>query len=171
MTPTKACPVVLRAVQNHLEILAFEHPLAGLQLIKGTIEAGEHPADAAVRELHEESGIEGVAAVDLGLWESGYEGRLVASPLPVAHPLPDTWVHHTQDDGGHDFRFFWHLGSGAVGSMAWVVPRCALDHLRAARDDAPALFRVQPAPARHNAPASALPFPIAASPPRPSPPP
>lgn len=109
MTPTKACPVVLRTVQNHLEILAFEHPLAGLQLIKGTIEAGEHPADAAVRELHEESGIEGVAAVDLGLWESGYEGQVWSLHLcQVAHPLPDTWVHHTQDDGGHDFRFFWH---------------------------------------------------------------
>ncbi len=43
--------------QNRLEILAFEHPLAGLKIIKGTIEAEESPADAAIGKLREESGV------------------------------------------------------------------------------------------------------------------
>jgi 8-oxo-dGTP pyrophosphatase MutT (NUDIX family) len=48
----KACPVVLRSLGDG-EILAFEHPLAGWQLVKGTVEAGELPRDAAIRELYE----------------------------------------------------------------------------------------------------------------------
>lgn len=38
MRANKACPVVLRH-STELEILAFRHPLAGLQLVKGTVEA------------------------------------------------------------------------------------------------------------------------------------
>ncbi|MFJ4294150.1 NUDIX domain-containing protein [Cupriavidus sp. NPDC089707] len=109
MKPNKACPIVLRRTQDGLEILAFEHPLSGFQIVKGTIEPDELPADAAVRELREESGIAGVATVDLGLWESGYEQQIwslhLCEPL---QPLPDTWEHHTVDDDGHVFRFFWH---------------------------------------------------------------
>jgi hypothetical protein len=40
MKPNKACPVILRR-RNQLEILLFEHPLAGVQLVKGTIERSE----------------------------------------------------------------------------------------------------------------------------------
>jgi 8-oxo-dGTP pyrophosphatase MutT (NUDIX family) len=53
----KACPVVLRSPQGKCEILAFCHPLAGHQFVKGTVEAGETPAAAALRELYEEAGI------------------------------------------------------------------------------------------------------------------
>ncbi|MGT2511021.1 NUDIX hydrolase [Cupriavidus basilensis] len=122
MKPTKACPVVLRTAQNRLEILAFEHPLAGPQIIKGTIEAEEHPADAAVRELCEESGVNGVATVDLGLWQSGYEHQIWSLHLCEAtRSLPDTWVHHAKDDGGHDFRFFWHpLGHAPSDRWHWL---------------------------------------------------
>ena len=35
----------------------FRHPLAGIQLVKGTVEPSEKPADAARRELFEESGL------------------------------------------------------------------------------------------------------------------
>ena len=35
----------------------FRHPLAGIQLVKGTVEPSENPADAARRELFEESGL------------------------------------------------------------------------------------------------------------------
>ncbi|MDA8634793.1 NUDIX domain-containing protein [Rhodobacteraceae bacterium] len=38
-------------------MLMFRHPLAGIQLIKGTVEPSENPADAARRELFEESGL------------------------------------------------------------------------------------------------------------------
>ena len=53
----KACPVVLRSTQGKCEILAFCHPLAGHQFVKGTVEAGETPAAAALRELYKEAGI------------------------------------------------------------------------------------------------------------------
>jgi len=36
----------------------FRHPLAGIQLAKGTVEPSESPADAARRELFEESGLD-----------------------------------------------------------------------------------------------------------------
>lgn len=70
--PTKACPVVLRRTGD-LEVLAFEHPLAGFQLVKGSIEQDESPAAAAVRELLEESGLKASSvSADLGLWVPGY---------------------------------------------------------------------------------------------------
>ncbi|MHC8286071.1 NUDIX domain-containing protein [Pseudomonas sp. XS1P51] len=50
MRVDKACPVVLRNIEQ-LEILAFRHPLAGLQLVKGSVEPGELTGAAAVREL------------------------------------------------------------------------------------------------------------------------
>ncbi|MBV9701908.1 MAG: NUDIX domain-containing protein, partial [Methylobacteriaceae bacterium] len=49
----KACPVVLRRRPRGLEILVFGHPTEATQLVKGTIEHGEAPASAALRELRE----------------------------------------------------------------------------------------------------------------------
>jgi hypothetical protein len=37
----KACPVVIRQNNGCLEILAFVHPSAGRQVVKGTIKPGE----------------------------------------------------------------------------------------------------------------------------------
>lgn len=59
----KACPVVIRPER---QILAFQHPRAGLQLVKGGVEPNEHPAKAAERELSEESGLILSAIRDLG---------------------------------------------------------------------------------------------------------
>ena len=110
MKPNKACPVVLRRQHGIVEILAFAHPLAGLQLVKGNIEPNETPAQAAVRELAEEAGITNAHVIDdLGVWESGYQGQVWSFHLcEVSQPLPDYWSFHTVDDGGHDFAFFWH---------------------------------------------------------------
>ena len=109
MTPTKACPVILRSAAGP-ELLAFRHPLADLQLVKGTIEAGEALADAAIRELREEAGIASARLVrDLGIWRSGHESQVWSfHQLSANQPLPDAWSHQTDDDGGHVFRFFWH---------------------------------------------------------------
>jgi 8-oxo-dGTP pyrophosphatase MutT (NUDIX family) len=105
----KACPVVFRD-SSMRQILAFEHPETGLQLVKGGIERGEDARAAALRELEEESGISGATiAKDLGTWNSGHHGHVWSLQLCTYLPgLPETWTHHCEDDGGHDLRFFWH---------------------------------------------------------------
>lgn len=109
MLPTKACPVVLRD-RDGIEILAFRHPFAGIQLVKGTIEIGESPEAAAVRELAEEAGLVNAKVVShFGVWDSKHEGQIWSlHHCEVAREIPDEWIHHTSDDGGHDFAFFWH---------------------------------------------------------------
>jgi len=134
VSATKACPVLLRGDFEAVEILAFEHPLAGFQLVKGTIEASESAAEAAVRELREESGIADASVIaDLGLWRSGFRGQVWSFQLcTVEGLLPDEWIHYTQDDGGRSFRFFWHP-LGVVPSTQWrPVFRRALARLRGA---------------------------------------
>lgn len=108
MHPDKACPVVLCFAQRP-RILLFRHPQAGVQLVKGTIERGETPAQAALRELAQESGIENATiAQDLGCWESGHHGQVWSFQLcEVREPLPERWFHQTLDDQGHVFEFFW----------------------------------------------------------------
>ena len=106
----KACPVVLRETNAARELLVFEHPLAGIQLVKGTIEPGESPEHAALRELSEESGISLASSLrTLGTWSSGHKDQLWSFWVcePKNQP-PNTWVHRAADDGGHLFRFFWH---------------------------------------------------------------
>lgn len=106
--PHKACPIVLRRRQGVVELLAFAHPLAGRQLVKGTIEPGESAADAAVRELREEAGVESRALTHLANWDSGYEGQVWSFHLCRLSADPgEAWTHRCADDGGHDFAFFW----------------------------------------------------------------
>lgn len=107
---TKACPVVVRMIDGLEYLLVFKHPLAGYQLVKGTIELAERPAHAAVRELAEESGICNARAVrDLGSWNAGYKQQIWSFQLcEVAESLPHQWRFNTDDDGGHVFEFFWH---------------------------------------------------------------
>jgi 8-oxo-dGTP pyrophosphatase MutT (NUDIX family) len=108
-TAHKACPVLFRDASMR-QILAFKHPQAGLQLVKGRIEPGENARIAALRELEEESGISDTGIVeDLGVWNSEYKGHVWSLQLCTFKPrLPDHWTHHCVDDGGFDFNFFWH---------------------------------------------------------------
>ena len=107
--PDKVCPVVFRD-SSLRHILAFEHPVAGVQLVKGGIEPGESVRDAALRELEEEAGIANTAiAQDLGTWNSDHRGHVWSLQLCTFTPtLPESWVHRCEDDGGHELKFFWH---------------------------------------------------------------
>ena len=109
------------------QILAFEHPDAGLQLVRGTIEPGEDARAAALRELAEEAGLSNVSiAKDLGTWSPGNAagpgGHVWSLQLCTYLPgLPDGWVHHCVDDGGQDYRFFWHDTHREPGA-GWAEP-------------------------------------------------
>jgi len=128
MVVAKACPVVLRDDK----ILAFAHPLAGWQLVKGTVEPGEEPGAAAVRELGEEAGVEGRIRRELGQSEQIDQGQIWHFFLVEAGDLPDQWIFRCADDGGHDFAFFWHRLDEEPGSN-WhpIFPR-ALAFIRQA---------------------------------------
>lgn len=135
-TAAKACPVVLRrGREGGLEILAFMHPLAGCQLVKGGIEPGEAAAAAALRELREESGIADARIVTaMGVWASQHGdmpgGALWSFQLcEVPRVLPERWSWRTSDDGGHSFEFFWQPLDAATDAswhplfqraLAWV---------------------------------------------------
>lgn len=106
--PQKACPVVIRDRDGLTQILAFRHPVAGLRIVKGSIEAGETPATAAARELEEESGIVGTAVTDLGSASIGDPPARWHVFGVATGDLPDEWSHRTSDDQGHVFAFFRH---------------------------------------------------------------
>jgi 8-oxo-dGTP pyrophosphatase MutT (NUDIX family) len=104
----KACPVVVRRTTCGIEILSFRHPIAGYQLVKGTVETGETIQHAAERELLEESGIVGHAIDYIGtaqMAEPEQEWHFVV--CEIRHVV-ERWTHRTSDGGGLDFEFFWH---------------------------------------------------------------
>lgn len=104
----KACPIILREKHGSIEVLGFVHPLAGKQLVKGTIEERESLEQACIRELIEESGVSATPNIFLGKWDSGYKGQVWGFYLMAgAEELPDHWDFFTNDDGGHLFKFFW----------------------------------------------------------------
>ncbi|WP_447739694.1 NUDIX hydrolase [Pseudomonas laurentiana] len=108
MLPDKACPVVLSSMLP-TRLLLFQHPLAGVQLVKGTIEHGETPGEAALRELAEESGInDAMVEIDLGCWKADHLDQIWSFHLcRPRQDLPERWAHQTLDDHGHLFEFFW----------------------------------------------------------------
>ena len=118
---TKVCPVVLRPNGKSPEVLAFEHPLAGHQLIKGTIESDESAEQAAIREFAEESGINDAEVLShLGTWRYNENSPFwIFVLLQGPHELPETWSHFCTDDGGHIFRFFWHKISEPTPATSW----------------------------------------------------
>lgn len=127
----RACPVVFRD-SSMRQILAFEHPDDGLQLVKGRIERGEDARAAALRELREEAGLTGFAiARDLGTWSPGFDHRVWSLHLCTYSPdLKETWSHYCADDGGHLLKFFWHDMHADAGNSWAPVYRRALAEIR-----------------------------------------
>lgn len=132
-TPNKACPVVFRGAALRIEVLAFRHPIAGCQLVKGTIEPGESPGEAALREFTEESGVLSVRINrHIGIWQSGWRNQVWSFfACSSDAPLPETWSHDAPDDGGHTFQFFWHpLWAPAHPDQWHMVFRDALQFIQ-----------------------------------------
>ena len=123
---------MLRGAGTSVEILAFRHPEAGLQLVKGSIERGERPEEASLRELAEESGITEARVVrSLGAWRSGHEAQIWWFALVrPAQPLPDAWEHYAPDAGGVVFTFFWHPLAVPVGVRWHPVFQRAIAFIR-----------------------------------------
>jgi 8-oxo-dGTP pyrophosphatase MutT (NUDIX family) len=128
---TKVVPVLMREKRGVREILAFRHPKAGLQIVKGTLEAVETLEAAALRELAEESGITGARVVRaLGASVDIVEGQQWAFLLCEAGEQPARWLYSTADDGGLILSFFWQpLGEPLVGDWHVSFVR-ALDFVR-----------------------------------------
>jgi 8-oxo-dGTP pyrophosphatase MutT (NUDIX family) len=116
----KVCPVIFRERNSQKEILAFRHPLAGIQLVKGTVEENEDLQAAGLRELAEESGISKIAAIEFkGSLEFAEKNQIWHFFLcDVREDLPETWDFFTEDDGGLNYSFFW-FALGETPSGDW----------------------------------------------------
>ena len=94
--------------RSGLASLAFHHPTAGTQLVKGTVNPGETPLKAAARALWEETGLTVRAGLLLGHSTGIVPGEdwhfALLRPAP---PVPDRWSHQTRDDHGHVFHCVW----------------------------------------------------------------
>ncbi|MDB5045026.1 MAG: hydrolase [Deinococcus sp.] len=105
---------VLCFVQDSLKMLVFDHadvPDAGVQVPAGGVEAGETPAEAAVRELREESGLTLSHPHFLAAyrWEAQTPERFtrqVCYAFAFAAPadMSPNWIQHAD---GHRFAFRW----------------------------------------------------------------
>ena len=94
--------------------LAFRHPRAGNQLVKGGIRPGECAEVAALRELIEEAVIPGQSARLLCRDDGVQSGELWHLCDVATGLLPARWTHLCAHDGGHRFRFFWHPVDAAM---------------------------------------------------------
>lgn len=107
---------------NSRGLLVFDEPdfpEVPIQVLGGTVEAGEQVVDAARREFGEETGLLGRTGFRLlGDSHRSFErdGRVhdlhrTYFHLPLEENLPDTWTHfETSPSGGGPpilFRFFW----------------------------------------------------------------
>ena len=99
---------VLRRTPDGPELLVFDHvdfPEAGTQVPAGGMEPGETPAQAAVREVAEETGLTGVEAVaELGVSEwphpvTGRARRTTYVQLRVTGGTAGDWAHRVAGDG------------------------------------------------------------------------
>jgi 8-oxo-dGTP pyrophosphatase MutT (NUDIX family) len=126
----KACPVVLRTIGRPQKYWSFAIQPPACNWSRAPLNLAR-PADAALRELAEEAGIAARIVGSLGSSQSIADGQLWHFFQCDAGALPEDWVHHAEDDGGHDFAFSWWPLSRPLDPASWhrVFIR-ALDHVR-----------------------------------------
>lgn len=114
-------------VTHEQRLLVFEHPEhpeAGIQVPGGTIESGESPREAVVRETSEETGLEeleiveklGVYQFDMEKWRDEIQRRHVFWLRCTEQP-PETWRGWERSQNPPiPFEFYW-VGLDDVPSL------------------------------------------------------
>ncbi len=74
-------------------MLAFRHPLAGSQIVKGTVEPDESLKATVIREMVEESGGGVIVKRDLGSLFHDHVNQNWPLFECVSKPLSDSWEH------------------------------------------------------------------------------
>jgi 8-oxo-dGTP diphosphatase len=135
---SKALKVVRKAfayVTSGRRLLLFRHPLspeAGIQVPAGTMAPGERPADAALREAYEETGLASLRIerfVGRQVFDARSVGRNEYDDRWFFHiicedDVPDMWKHGEYDasdgtPGFTPFDFFWvDLATGVPSLIA-----------------------------------------------------
>lgn len=125
----KVLAYLLRTTDGAPEVAVFDHvdyPEAGTQVPSGTIDPGESPQDACLREVAEEAGItDAQILAKIGVFEFVHHHRRERHhrhvfALAVPTEVPDEWIHEVSGSGGDrglKFRFSWMDASEAVSRL------------------------------------------------------
>ena len=124
---------VLRGAESALECLVLRRAVGGRcpgswETVHGHIEAGERPAEAAARELQEETGLIPVPLYNVSRVESFYQHRIdevALVPVFAAFVSPEAAVRLGPE---HD-QFEWLTPDAAASRFAWPRERRALEDL------------------------------------------
>jgi dihydroneopterin triphosphate diphosphatase len=123
----------LRGAGETLEVLALRRGPNGRnpgswETVHGTIETGETPVQASLRELREETGLVPEKFYNLSRTEAFYQHRtdqLAMIPVFAAFVAPDASITLSAE---HD-RAEWLRVRAAAGRFAWPRERRALDDI------------------------------------------
>ncbi|OEC00679.1 DNA mismatch repair protein MutT [Lysinibacillus sphaericus] len=111
----KAFGYITRKYDDRIQVLVFEQNTegAGIQIPKGTIEDGETPLEAVIREMVEETGltnleVQGLIAQDYAEHYSGALQKRYFFHL-TSNELQHTWQHNPTglNEGNLQFTFYW----------------------------------------------------------------
>ncbi|MEO8088967.1 MAG: NUDIX domain-containing protein [Gemmatimonadales bacterium] len=124
---------VLRGADATLESLVLRRATGGRcpgswETVHGHIEGGERPAEAAVRELEEETGLVALHLFNVSRVESFYQHRLdevALVPVFAAFVSPEARVRLGSE---HD-QFEWLTPAAAQARFAWPRERRALEDI------------------------------------------
>lgn len=112
---------VLAYITHGADLLVFRHPdfpEAGIQVPAGTIEVGEAPDMAVMREAHEETGLInlvmkgflGKCYYDMSPWGGDPSQNRYFFHLDLTGDVQPTWRHSETNSGKSEpiaFEFFW----------------------------------------------------------------
>ena len=126
---------VLRGAEPSLECLVLRRAGGGRcpgswETVHGHIEAGERPAEAAARELEEETGLVPLRLYNVSRLESFYQHRIdevALVPVFAAFARADAPVRLGSEHDGYE----WLTPSAAESRFAWPRERRALEDILA----------------------------------------